>query len=57
MIFFKRNSVKRLQKAYENKLLEARDAQRNGKIQEYAILMDQANDLLKDMESFAQAKA
>ena len=47
MSLFSRNKKSREQKAYEAKLKEAQDAQRNGKIQEYADLMVEAETLLE----------
>ena len=47
MSLFSKNKKSREQKAYEAKLKEAQDAQRNGKIQEYADLMVEAETLLE----------
>ena len=47
MSLFGKNKKSREQKAYEAKLKEAQDAQRNGKIQVYADLMVEAEELLK----------
>ena len=51
MGLFSRDPKKKLQQAYEKKLLEARDAQRSGNIQGYADLMEEAEALRKQLES------
>ncbi|MFT5122756.1 MAG: hypothetical protein ACI9TH_001106 [Kiritimatiellia bacterium] len=45
MSLFNKNKKSREQKAYEAKLKEAQDAQRAGKIQDYAVLMGEAEGL------------
>ncbi|QEW06820.1 DUF6435 family protein [Nitrincola iocasae] len=44
------NKQKKLQKAYEAKLGEAMQAQRNGDIRSYSALSEQADTLLKEIE-------
>jgi hypothetical protein len=48
---FGKNKKSGEQKAYEAKLKEAQDAQRNGKIQVYAELMAEADELLKKVQA------
>jgi hypothetical protein len=45
------NKQKKLQKAYEAKLGEAMQAQRKGDIRSYSTLSEQADTLLKQIES------
>ena len=48
-IFEKKNKAKKLQKAYERKMQEARDAQRAGDIQKTSQLNEEADALLAQM--------
>lgn len=48
---FKRDPNKKLKLAYEKKLEEAMSAQRRGDIRAYSELTEQAETLLKDLES------
>lgn len=48
---FKKDPLKRLNKAYDAKLLEARDAQRSGDIQGFAVLSEEANSILKQIQA------
>jgi hypothetical protein len=50
MFLFRQNPVKKLEKEYQDKLTVARDAQRNGRIEEFAVLMSQANEILQELE-------
>lgn len=43
--FLKKDSTKALQKAYEKKLTEAQQAQRNGDIRSYSLLSEEAEKL------------
>lgn len=43
--FLKRDTTKSLQKAYEKKLTEAQQAQRNGDIRRYSMLSEEADKL------------
>ena len=52
---FKSNPRKKLEKEYDRKLLEARDAQRAGKIQEYAILNDEAMAIYAKIQELDKA--
>ncbi|WP_144244290.1 DUF6435 family protein [Nitrincola sp. A-D6] len=49
------NKQKKLQKAYEAKLGEAMQAQRNGDIRGYSALSEQADALLKEIETLKQS--
>lgn len=51
MGWFQQDPKKKLQKEYEAKMLEARDAQRRGEIQRYAELVEQAEALHKSLTS------
>ncbi len=46
---FKRDPIKKLDKAYEAKLEEAMLAQRNGDIKSYAALTSEAENIKKDI--------
>lgn len=48
------NKQKKLQKAYEAKLGEAMHAQRNGDIRGYSTLSEQADALLKELQSLKE---
>lgn len=50
MSLFKANPIKKLQKEYEKKLLEARDTQRAGDIQKLSVLSEEADALLKQID-------
>tara|TARA_B100001971_G_scaffold37960_1_gene33017 strand:- start:60160 stop:60330 length:171 start_codon:yes stop_codon:yes gene_type:complete len=47
---FKSDPKKKLEKEYKLKLEKAVDAQRNGKIDVYAKLSKEADDILKEIE-------
>ncbi len=55
--FFKKNPLKKLISEYENKLKEAVQAQRNGRIDEYAELSSEADKILKEIESIEKKNA
>lgn len=55
--FFKKNPLKKLINEYENKLKEAVQAQRNGRIDEYAELSSEADKILKEIESIEKKNA
>ena len=55
MNLFKRNPVRKLQKLYENKLMDAVTAQREGRIQEHAELMAEADNLYQQLETLADS--
>lgn len=48
---FKKDPLKKLEKEYEDLLVQARDTQRSGDIKGYARLMSQSEELLKKIES------
>ena len=48
---FKKDPAKKLEKAYRAKLEEARDLQRSGDIKGYAVAMDEAETILKQLEA------
>ncbi len=52
---FKKDPVAKLQKAYEAKMLEARDVQRSGDLRKYAVVIEEAEEILKKIEA-AKAK-
>lgn len=54
--FFKKDTVKALQKAYERKLTEAQQAQRNGDIRAYSMLSEEADSLYKRIQSAKSEK-
>ncbi len=49
--FLKKDTTKALQKAYERKLTEAQQAQRNGDIRAYSMLSEEADSLYKMIQS------
>lgn len=49
--FLKKDTTKALQKAYERKLTEAQQAQRNGDIRTYSMLSEEADSLYKMIQS------
>lgn len=53
--FFKRNPLQELQKAYENKLTEAMQAQRNGDIRAYSTLQEEAEAIYAKLEALDKA--
>jgi len=54
--FLKRDTTKALQKAYEKKLTEAQQAQRNGDIRSYSMLSEEADKLYKMLQAGQQDK-
>ena len=48
---FKKDPVAKLQKAYEAKMLEARDVQRSGDLRKYAVVIEEAEEILKKIEA------
>ena len=57
MGFFKKDPTKRIRKRIDDKLLEARNAQRAGKIQRYADLMQQVDQLTRELEDAQAGRA
>lgn len=53
--FLKRDTTKSLQKAYEKKLTEAQQAQRNGDIRRYSTLSEEVDKLYTILQA-AQEK-
>jgi Family of unknown function (DUF6435) len=53
--FFKKDSLKELNKQYLQKLEEAMHAQRNGDIRSYSMLTSEAEDILKKIEVLGKA--
>lgn len=49
--FLKRDTTKALQKAYEKKLTEAQQAQRNGDIRSYSMLSEEADTLYNKLQA------
>lgn len=49
--------VRRLQKAYERKLVEARDVQRNGDVVRFSELIAESERILDQIEEIERAKA
>lgn len=54
---FKSDPRKKLEKAYAAKLLEARDAQRGGDIKLFAKLTEEAENIVKQIETLPNGKA
>lgn len=54
--FLKRDNTKSLQKAYEKKLTEAQQAQRNGDIRSYSMLSEEADKLYSQLQTAQAAK-
>ena len=52
---FKSNPQKKLQKAYEEKLTEAMQAQRNGDIRRYSTLQEEAEAIYAQLEALGNA--
>jgi len=48
---FKKNPVKKLEKAYAAKLIEARDLQRKGDIKGFARVSAEADSILQELEA------
>ena len=48
---FKTDPVKKLRKLYEKKLEEAMNAQRNGKIPQYAVLIAESEEIAARMDA------
>ena len=55
MGLFGNSAEKKARKAYENKLREARDAQRKGEIPEYARLMAEAEAMHRELQALVKA--
>ncbi len=53
---FKSNPQKKLQKAYEEKLTEAMQAQRNGDIRGYSTLQEEAEAIYAKLEALGKDK-
>ena len=49
--FFKKDPLKKLEKAYRQKLKEARDIQRTGDLKKYAILCEEAEQIAEKMDA------
>ncbi len=54
--FLKKDTTKALQKAYEKKLTEAQQAQRNGDIRSYSMLSEEADKLYQMLQAGQQDK-
>lgn len=54
--FLKKDTTKSLQKAYEKKLTEAQQAQRNGDIRSYSMLSEEAEKLYKMLQAAQEGK-
>ena len=57
MGFLSRNKTRRLQRAYEAKLKEAMEAQRNGDIQGFAALTQQAQAIYAQVQELESASS
>ena len=57
MGFFGTSKIQKLEKAYQNKLAAAREAQRNGRIQDYAVIMEEAHAILQKIEGFTSVRS
>jgi hypothetical protein len=53
---FKSDPQKKLQKAYEAKLTEAMQAQRNGDIRGYSVLQEEAEAIYAELEALGTHK-
>ena len=53
--FFKKNPTKKLEKAYHQKLVEARDMQRSGDVKQAALLYEAAEKLADELESLQKS--
>jgi hypothetical protein len=51
---FKKDPLKELQRQYAAKLEEARDTQRSGDIKGYARLMEESEEILKQIEKLRE---
>ena len=49
--FFKKDPIKKLEKAYRRKLEEARDIQRSGDVKKAALVYDEAEKIADKMEA------
>jgi len=54
--FFKKDPTKKLQKAYEAKLEQAMHAQRNGDIESYSKITNEAENINQNMQKLKNAK-
>jgi len=52
--WLRRDPRKKLEAQYARKLVQARDAQRNGNIQGYAALMAEAETILQELDAFSE---
>ncbi|MFH1302230.1 MAG: DUF6435 family protein [Planctomycetota bacterium] len=52
--WLRRDPRKKLEAQYARKLVQARDAQRNGNIQGYAALMAEAETILQELDAFSK---
>lgn len=55
--FLKGNPEKKLQQAYERKLSEAMNAQRNGNMRDFATLQEEANSLYAQLQALQQGSS
>ncbi|MGB0453003.1 MAG: DUF6435 family protein [Bacteriovoracaceae bacterium] len=53
--FLKSDPVKKLQKSYESKMKEAMDAQRNGDIDRFSTLSQEADLILKEIDQLKKS--
>lgn len=51
---FKKDPASKLRKAYHKKLEEARDVQRSGDLKKYARLMEEAEQMAKELEKMKE---
>ena len=54
--FFKKDPTKKLQKAYEAKLEQAMHAQRNGDIESYSMITNEAENINQNIQKLKNAK-
>jgi hypothetical protein len=55
--FFKKDPAKKLQKAYEAKLEQAMRAQRNGDIESYSMITNEAENIMQDIQKLKNAES
>lgn len=53
---FKKDPAAKLRKAYHKKLEEARDIQRSGDLKHYARLMEEAEQMAKELDELKKDK-
>ena len=54
---FKKDPAAKLRKAYHKKLEEARDIQRSGDLKHYARLMEEAEQMAKELDALKEGQS